>query len=97
MSPNEKKWVYGIAWILLAIVAVLPARAQDVASLTGVVTDASGGSISDVLIKLVDKRTAAARIAHTGTDGSEARDGSFTRSTRRHRNFRFSYQPYITL
>ena len=70
MSPNEKKWVYGIAWILLAIVAVLPARAQDVASLTGVVTDASGGSISDVLIKLVDKRTAAARIAHTGTDGS---------------------------
>jgi hypothetical protein len=46
------------------------AHGQDVASLTGVISDQSGATISDVNIKLVDTRTGANYTAVTGTDGS---------------------------
>jgi Carboxypeptidase regulatory-like domain len=59
----------GLSLLIFAATVLLPARAQDVASLTGLVTDASGGSVSGVKIKLVDTRTAAAYTTETGTDG----------------------------
>ena len=56
----------------LAVVGIVASGvcAQDVASLTGVVTDQSGGTVSDVNIKLVDTRTGATYKAVTATDGS---------------------------
>jgi Carboxypeptidase regulatory-like domain len=68
MSYINKIFLRGFGLLLLAA-AVLPARAQDVASLTGVITDASGGSVSGVKIKLVDTRTASAYTTETGLDG----------------------------
>ena len=49
---------------------VLQVRAQDVASITGVVTDPSGATVSGVAIKLQDTRTGASYTAVSGTDGS---------------------------
>lgn len=55
--------------LLLTLLAGLSAQAQDVASLTGVVTDASGGAVSGAKIKLVDTRTAATYTFETSADG----------------------------
>jgi hypothetical protein len=46
------------------------AHAQDVASITGIVSDESGGTVSGVAIKLVDTRTGNSYVATTGSDGS---------------------------
>lgn len=51
---------------LLPAVAI---HAQDVASITGIVTDASGGTVSDVKIKLVNSSTGAIYNTITGADG----------------------------
>jgi hypothetical protein len=47
----------------------LRAPAQDVAGITGLVTDDSGGTISGVNIKLLDTRTGTSYAATTGADG----------------------------
>jgi Carboxypeptidase regulatory-like domain len=58
--------------VILAVLSVLPgiAKAQSVASITGVVTDASGASVPGASIKLVDTRTGQAYFAKTAGDGS---------------------------
>jgi hypothetical protein len=48
----------------------ISARAQEVASLTGVVTDKDGGTVSDVAVKLADTRTGAKYATTTGGDGT---------------------------
>jgi len=45
-------------------------RAQDVASVTGVITDKTGGVISGAHLKLVDSRSGAVYSAESGEDGS---------------------------
>jgi Carboxypeptidase regulatory-like domain len=58
--------------ILLLIFGFFSVRThgQDVASITGVVTDSTGGTVSGVSIRLVDTRTGASYTAVTGEDGS---------------------------
>jgi hypothetical protein len=56
--------------LFLLATGLAPVHAQDVAALTGVVTDKSGGSISGADIKLVDTRTGSAYTAKTESDGS---------------------------
>ncbi|HET9409402.1 MAG TPA: carboxypeptidase-like regulatory domain-containing protein [Candidatus Sulfotelmatobacter sp.] len=48
----------------------VPAHAQDVASLTGVVTDASGAVVPDVDVKLVDTKTGASFATKTSSIGA---------------------------
>jgi hypothetical protein len=66
------KRLLGVLAALLAMaltMGVLSARAQDVASLTGIVTDRDGGTVSDVAVKLADTRTGANYATKTGLDG----------------------------
>lgn len=58
--------------VLLCLVPLLPTllRAQEVASLTGVVTDKTGAVIQDVDVKLVDTRTDATFETKTNSVGS---------------------------
>jgi len=58
------------AFVLALIVTCLPAYAQDVASLTGFVTDPSGGRVAGANLKLVDTRTGTVYEAKSGNDGS---------------------------
>ena len=69
MSVINKLLLRSLGFLFLGLAILLPARAQDVASLTGVVTDVSGGSVAGAKIKLVDTRTAAAFTTETGADG----------------------------
>src|SRR5271165_5985053 len=65
-----RRFVSGIvflAWIL-SISAVM--KAQDVASITGVVTDQSGAVVSEVDVTLKDPQTGAAYKATTNAAGS---------------------------
>jgi len=67
------KRVLGALAALLATtltMGVLSARAQDVASLTGIVTDKDGGTVSDAVVKLVDTNTGANYATKTGDDGT---------------------------
>jgi Carboxypeptidase regulatory-like domain len=67
------KRVLGTLAALLATtltMGVLSARAQDVASLTGIVTDKDGGTVSDAVVKLVDTNTGANYATKTGDDGT---------------------------
>lgn len=60
-------------WLILLIsIGLFSAvvEGQDVAGLTGVVTDSSGGTISGVKIELVDSRTGASFTTASGDDGS---------------------------
>jgi hypothetical protein len=66
-----KKFLGLVIVLALATLALcLPVCAQDVASVTGVVTDKSGGVMSGVDLKLVDTRTGAVYTAKTVGDGS---------------------------
>jgi hypothetical protein len=67
------KRVLGSLAFLLATsltIVVLSARAQDVASLTGIVTDKDGGTVSDAVVRLFDTRTGANYATKTGDDGT---------------------------
>jgi hypothetical protein len=67
------KRVLGALAALLATsltIVVLSAQAQDVASLTGIVTDKDGGTVSDAAVKLADMRTGANYATKTGDDGT---------------------------
>jgi hypothetical protein len=55
---------------LVAALASMRAYGQEVASLTGVVMDKSGGTISDVAVIAVDTRTGASYSTKTGAEGS---------------------------
>ena len=61
-----------ILWMIavFAVFCCAAIHAQDVAGITGVVTDASGGTVSGVAIKLVNTRTGASFTAESGGDGS---------------------------
>lgn len=73
MKPELRRFVSGMSSTLLIAVMFaglsLPGWAQDVASLTGVVTDASGAVISDVDVRLVDTRTNTSYEAKTNAVG----------------------------
>jgi Carboxypeptidase regulatory-like domain len=60
------------AIVMLALVFSIPAllRAQDVASLTGVVTDSSGAVVPDVKIALIDTKTNTRYETKTNTAGA---------------------------
>jgi hypothetical protein len=63
------------AWMLASLVLFLwsatPIRAQvDAGSISGTVTDASGGSINDVSVTLINQGTNAALTTTTSSDGS---------------------------
>jgi hypothetical protein len=63
------------AWMLASLVLLLwsatPIRAQvDAGSISGTVTDASGGSINDVSVTLTNQGTNAALTTTTSSDGS---------------------------
>ena len=62
-------------WMLASLVVLLcsaaPIRAQvDAGSISGTVTDASGGTISGVSVTLTNQGTNAALTTTTGSDGS---------------------------
>jgi hypothetical protein len=57
-------------FFLLLGMTLPAAHAQEVAALTGVVTDASGGTVSDAKVTLVDSRTGAKFDAKTISDGT---------------------------
>jgi Carboxypeptidase regulatory-like domain len=61
-----------LAFFVLAIMLGMPTfmAAQDAASLTGVVTDASGAVVPDVNVKLVDTKTNTSYEAKTSSVGS---------------------------
>jgi hypothetical protein len=67
---TKKFW--GVIALLCFAATVLsaPTRAQDVASMTGIVTDKSGGVVSDANLKLIDTRTGTNYRAKTASDGS---------------------------
>lgn len=58
-----------VALLFLAVLSI-QLHAQEVAGITGMVTDTSGGTVSGVAIKLTDSRTGTAYTAVSGTDGS---------------------------
>src|SRR4051794_11898884 len=64
----------GLAWTatLLLLLGCLAggAKAQDVSSITGTVTDKTGSAISDADVKLTDTRTGATYTSKTGTFGA---------------------------
>ena len=66
-----KKKFGGIIALLLLVMTLrsVPAHAQEAASLTGVVTDNSGATVSGVALKLVDARTGTVYTAKTGESG----------------------------
>jgi hypothetical protein len=60
-----------LAQILFLLVVALPAAyAQDVAALTGVVTDRSGSVVSNAVVRITDTRTGANFETKTASDGS---------------------------
>jgi hypothetical protein len=65
----RKPW-YRYLLLLFVSLMGLAARAQDVASLTGIVTDPTGASVSAVNLTLLDTRTSASYTATTGSDGT---------------------------
>jgi hypothetical protein len=58
-----------VLWLATTVFAAA-ANAQDVASMTGVVTDKSGGVVSDAHLKLMDTRTGTSYQAKSANDGS---------------------------
>jgi Carboxypeptidase regulatory-like domain len=61
-----------LASLILALFLVIPAflAAQDVASLTGVVSDSSGAVVPDVTVKLVDSKTNSSYETKTNAAGA---------------------------
>ena len=55
--------------LLLMVLLPVGARAQEVASLTGVVTDPSGAVLPDVTVKLQDSKTGTRYETKTNSDG----------------------------
>jgi len=66
------KRLAGVFALFFLLLAMTPpqARSQEVAAITGVVTDASGGTVSDARVTLVDTRTGAKFDARTISDGT---------------------------
>jgi Carboxypeptidase regulatory-like domain/TonB dependent receptor len=69
---SMRKSIIGIcAAVLLAMAIWSPSTtAQEVAALTGVVTDKSGAAVVDAALKLVDTRTGVAYAAKSNSDGT---------------------------
>ena len=66
-----KRFWGAIAVLWLAItVFTAAANAQDIAAMTGVVTDKSGGVVSDAHLKVIDTRTGTSYQAKSANDGS---------------------------
>jgi len=57
------------ASLVLMLVTSLPALAQDVSALTGIITDPSGAAVSDAKVTLLDSRTDEKFETATGPDG----------------------------
>lgn len=70
MTKNFRGIVAGFALVLGLLATPLFTSAQDVASLTGIVTDKSGGVVSGASLKLTDTRTDAAYATKSASDGS---------------------------
>jgi hypothetical protein len=66
-EPQSYLRYLALAVILMAL--SVGSRAQDVASITGTVTDKSGAAISDAEVKLTDARTGAVYESKTGNYG----------------------------
>src|SRR5689334_19124478 len=64
------KYCFGVLIAVASFFLIAPAQAQDVASLTGVVTDATGATVGDVTLRLVDTRTSGSYTATTKEDGT---------------------------
>ena len=59
-----------LAALIFSLAAGFAVRAQEMASLTGTITDKSGAVISGTELKLVDTKTGAEYTAKSGSDGS---------------------------
>jgi hypothetical protein len=72
MEDHAMKRVVIVALVMFMFVFLIPnlLLAQDVASLTGVVTDKSGAVIPDVAVKLVDTKTNTAYETKTNSAGA---------------------------
>ncbi len=67
------RWSYFycvMALVFLASCLAGGAKGQDVASITGTVTDKTGGAVSDAVVKLTDTRTASVYESKTGSFGA---------------------------
>src|SRR5690242_13500858 len=64
------KYCFGVLIAVASFFLIAPAQAQDVASRTDVVTDASGATVGDVTLRLVDTRTSGSYTATTKEDGT---------------------------
>src|SRR5580693_5675707 len=70
LSMTKRFWgAIAVLWLATTVFAAA-ANAQDVASMTGVVTDKSGGVVSDAHLKLMDTRTGTSYQAKSANDGS---------------------------
>lgn len=65
----KKAWTVVGSIFFVALFATPGAWGQDVASVTGTVTDKTGSAVSDANVKLVDTRTGAQYETNTGTYG----------------------------
>src|SRR5579864_5002785 len=74
MKSASRHSFVGLLLSLLALAMLftlaMPAHAQDVASLTGVVTDTTGAVVNDVTVRLVDTKTNASYEAKTSGVGA---------------------------
>lgn len=62
-------WIVFSAFLFFLSADFSPASAQEMAGITGIVTDKTGAPVSDADVKLVDNRNGATHGAKTGSDG----------------------------
>jgi hypothetical protein len=70
MTKNFGGIVAAFALVLALLATPLFTSAQDVASMTGIVSDKSGGVVSDASLKLTDTRTDTVYATKSANDGS---------------------------
>jgi carboxypeptidase family protein len=70
LSMKGNFWGIIVAFLFAMTLLHVPAYAQDVASISGTVTDTTGAVVSDAGVKLTNTRTGATYEAKTGDDGS---------------------------
>jgi len=62
-------WIVFSVFLFFLSADFLPISAQEMAGITGIVTDKTGAAVSDADVKLVDSRNGATHGAKTGSDG----------------------------
>ncbi|MFQ5777243.1 MAG: carboxypeptidase regulatory-like domain-containing protein, partial [Terriglobia bacterium] len=67
---TRKRWLKAAGWLVVFFLLGTAAWGQDVATLTGTVTDPTGAVIAGAEVTATDTATGVSRTTHTGADGT---------------------------